>query len=53
MARLARVVIPDHPHHVTERGNGRARTFFSDADRALVLLTIVNVAKFLSVMELR
>ena len=35
MARLARVVIPDHPHHVTQRGNGRARTFFGDADYAL------------------
>jgi REP element-mobilizing transposase RayT len=30
MARLARVVIPGHPHHVTQRGNGRARTFFED-----------------------
>src|SRR5258707_1825922 len=35
MARLARVVIPGHPHHVTQRGNGRARTFFADADYAL------------------
>ncbi len=35
MARLARVVIPGHPHHITQRGNGRARTFFSDADYAL------------------
>ena len=35
MARLARVVVPDHPHHVTQRGNGRARTFFGDADYAL------------------
>jgi putative transposase len=35
MARLARVIIPGHPHHVTQRGNGRARTFFSDADYAL------------------
>ena len=35
MARLARVVIPDHPHHVTQRGNGRARTFFGDSDYAL------------------
>jgi putative transposase len=26
MARLARVVIPGLPHHVTQRGNGRART---------------------------
>jgi putative transposase len=35
MARLARVVIPGHPHHVTQRGNGRARTFFGDGDYAL------------------
>jgi putative transposase len=35
MARLARVVIAGHPHHVTQRGNGGARTFFSDADYAL------------------
>ncbi|QQO21021.1 transposase [Bradyrhizobium diazoefficiens] len=35
MTRLARVVIPGHPHHVTQRGNGRARTFFEDADYAL------------------
>ena len=34
MARLARVVVPGHPHHVTQRGNGRARTFFVDADYA-------------------
>jgi putative transposase len=35
MARLARVVIPGHPHHVTQRGNGRAQTFFGDGDYAL------------------
>jgi putative transposase len=35
MARLARVVIPGQPHHVTQRGNGGARTFFSDDDYAL------------------
>jgi putative transposase len=35
MARLARVVVPDLPHHVTQRGNGRARTFFGDADYTL------------------
>jgi putative transposase len=37
MSRLARVVVPNLPHHVTQRGNGRARTFFSDADYALYL----------------
>jgi hypothetical protein len=35
MARLARVVIPDHPHHLTQRGNDRARTSFDDSDYAL------------------
>lgn len=32
MARLARIVIPNVPHHVTQRGNRRERTFFEDAD---------------------
>ena len=35
MARLARVVIPGLPHHVTQRGNGRARTVFGDDDYGL------------------
>src|SRR5258708_14170810 len=35
MARVARVVIAGVPHHVTQRGNGRARTFFSEQDYAL------------------
>lgn len=34
MARLSRVVIPGVPHHVTQRGNGGARTFFGDEDYA-------------------
>ena len=32
MARLSRVVVPGLPHHVTQRGNGRSKTFFSDDD---------------------
>jgi putative transposase len=32
MARLARVVIPGAPHHVTQRGNRRQRAFFCEAD---------------------
>src|SRR5260370_10222192 len=35
MARLARIIVPDTPYHVTQRGNGRERTFFSDDDFAL------------------
>ena len=32
MARLARVVAPGLPHHVTQRGNRRLETFFCDDD---------------------
>jgi putative transposase len=32
MARLPRVVAPGLPHHVTQRGNRRQQTFFSDED---------------------
>jgi len=32
MARLARVVAPGLPHHVTQRGNRRQPVFFSDDD---------------------
>ena len=32
MARLARVVVPGVPHHVTQRGNRRLETFFEAAD---------------------
>ena len=32
---MARLVIPGLPHHVTQRGNGRARTFLNDDDYAL------------------
>jgi putative transposase len=32
MARLARLVVPGLPHHVTQRGNRRQKTFFNDGD---------------------
>ena len=32
MPRIARIVVPFYPHHVTQRGNRRQRTFFSDDD---------------------
>jgi len=35
MARLPRIVIPGYPHHVTQRGNRRAQTFFEDGDYKL------------------
>ncbi|MCB2101104.1 MAG: transposase [Rhodobacterales bacterium] len=35
MARLARIVLPGIPHHVTQRGNRRAPVFFEDDDHAV------------------
>ena len=32
MARMARVVVPNYPHHVVQRGNRRQRTFFCEDD---------------------
>lgn len=34
MARLARIVIPNLPHHVTQRGNRRQTVFFGEDDYA-------------------
>src|SRR5271156_5690119 len=35
MSRIARFVVPDLPHHVTQRGNRRERVFFGDDDYRL------------------
>ena len=43
MARLARVVVPDLPHHVTQRGNRRERVFFDEADYR-AYLDLISVA---------
>ncbi|HEY0313420.1 MAG TPA: transposase [Allosphingosinicella sp.] len=37
MPRPARLVVRDQPHHVTQRGNRRQRTFFREEDYALYL----------------
>lgn len=34
MARMARAVAPFYPHHVTQRGARRKRTFFGDQDHS-------------------
>ena len=45
MARLPRLVIPGLPHHVTQRGNGRRKTFFEEADYALYLDLFAQAAE--------
>jgi len=45
MARLARVVVPGYPHHITQRGNRRLPTFFScvlDGRHALAAVRYVE-----------
>jgi putative transposase len=37
MPRIARLVVPDIPHHVTQRGNRRQRVFFGAGDGLLYL----------------
>jgi len=32
MARIARVVVPGYPHHITQRGNRRQAVFFTEDD---------------------
>lgn len=44
MARIARLVVPGFPHHVTQRGNRRQKTFFS-ADDYRTYIKLVGVAK--------
>ena len=37
MPRIARVVAPGVPHHITQRGNRRQQTFFCDEDYEVYL----------------
>jgi putative transposase len=37
MARIARLVVPGIPHHVTQRGNRKEKVFFEDGDYARYL----------------
>jgi putative transposase len=32
MARIARVIAPRYPHHITQRGNRRQEVFFEEGD---------------------
>jgi len=41
MARLARLVVPGLPHHVTQRGNRPERVFFNDLILAHQVAVIV------------
>lgn len=44
MARLPRLILPGHPHHIVLRGNNRQAIFHSDLDREHLLATLKDVA---------
>lgn len=45
MPRVARVVVPDLPHHATQRGNNRHDVFFTDDDRRFYLDVLDRTAR--------
>lgn len=45
MARIARVVIPDYPHHIIHRGNRREKVFFDEDDKWTYIDFIIKQAK--------
>ena len=45
MARIARVVVPDLPHHVTQRGNRREPVFFEAGDYRLYRRLVAAAAR--------
>ncbi len=45
MPRTARVVVPDYPHHITQRGNYRQNIFRDDSDRKQYLVFIADYSR--------
>jgi putative transposase len=45
MPRSKRIVVPGLPHHITQRGNGRAQVFDCDRDRAVFLDLLAGYAR--------
>ena len=44
MPRIARIIAPGYPHHITQRGNNRATVFFDDEDRQTYLKLLAGYA---------
>ena len=45
MARMPRLVVPGYPHHVTQRGNRRQRTFFNEDDYLNYIVLVSESAR--------
>jgi putative transposase len=45
MPRIARIIAPGYPHHITQRGNNRTQVFFDDEDRLTYVSLLANYSK--------
>lgn len=45
MPRIARIIAPGYPHHITQQGNNRAEVFFDDEDRQTYLTLLAGYAE--------
>jgi putative transposase len=45
MPRIARIIAPEYPHHITQRGNNRSTVFFDDEDRQTYLKLLAAYAR--------
>ena len=45
MPRIARIIAPGYPHHITQRGNNRATVFFDDEDRQTYLKLLAGYSQ--------
>ena len=45
MARMARVVAPNIPHHIVQRGNRSQKVFFKEHDKKLYIEILIRAAK--------
>ena len=45
MPRIARLVVPEFPHHITHRGNRKLPTFCDETDRAVYMRLLGEYAK--------
>jgi putative transposase len=45
MPRIARIVVPDYPHHIIQKGNRGQRVFFSDLDKDIYIKLLHKYSK--------
>lgn len=45
MPRIARIIAPGYPHHITQRGNNRATVFFDEEDRQTYLCLLLKYTR--------